>query len=375
VSWPEARARFPVLERYAYLNAGTFGPLSRATLEAMANLRAFEAGRGRASRAYFDEMLDRREHVRGLVARQVGVPVDNLALTESTTQAVHVVVIGLGLAAGDEVVTTDAEHFGLTGPLIATGATLRVAPVRDAAAADVFDLIARQVTPRTQLIATSAVSWIDGKVFPWHELREATQVPILVDGAQAAGAIEVDATGSDFYTVSAQKWLCGPDATGALYVAEPESLPPRLVGYPGAETYDIAAATWQPKEGARRFDPGFLPATSIAGLEAALTDLPDGRFERARELAERCRELLLQQGHEVVTEPGQATLVSFRFAGDAAAAVASLQERGVVVRELPGTGLLRVSVGWWNDGSDLERLVEALAELDDRFRRSERRFP
>jgi L-cysteine/cystine lyase len=364
MSWPEARARFPVLERYAYLNAGTFGPLSRATLETMAKLRSWEAVHGRASRSYFDEMLERRERVRTLLAGQIGVPAGNLALTESTTQAVHVAVIGLGLGPGDEVVTTDAEHFGLTGPLVAAGATLRVARVRDAPAAEVLDLIAREVSPRTRLVATSAVSWIDGKVFPWHELREATQVPILVDGAQAAGAIEVDATGADFFTVSAQKWLCGPDATGALYVAEPEALAPRIVGYPAAETYDIAAGTWQPKDGARRFDPGFQPATSVAGLEAALADLPDGRFERARELAERCRELLLQQGHDVVTEPGQATLVSFRWDGDTAAAVAALGERRGIVRELPGTGLLRASVGWWNDGSDLERLVEGLAAVD-----------
>ena len=60
-------------------------------------------------------------------------------------------------------------------------------------------------------------------------------------------------------------------------------------------------------------------------------------------------------------EPGQATLVSFRWPGDAATAAAALAEQGVIVRELPGTGLLRASVGWWNDGSDLERLVEGLA--------------
>ena len=363
MSWPEARARFPVLERYAYLNAGTFGPLSRATLEAMSSLRAWEGVHGRSSRLYFDEMLERRERVRALLADQIGVPVETVALTDSTTQGVHVVVMGMPLGRGDEVVTTDAEHFGLTGPLVASGATLKVARVRDAPAADVFDLVLQEVSPRTRLIATSAVSWIDGKLIPWHELRDATQVPILVDGAQSAGAIEVDATGADFYTVSAQKWLCGPDATGALYVADVDTLRPRLVAYPSAESYDIAAPSWEPKQGARRFDPVFTPATSLAGLEAALTDLPAGRFERARGLARRCRELLLAEGHEVVTEPEQATLVSFRYPGDTTAAVAALYERGVVLRELPGTGLLRVSVGWWNDGSDLERLVEALASL------------
>src|SRR5205823_14176913 len=100
-----------------------------------------------------------------------------------------------------------------------------------------FDAIRTEVTPRTRLLALSHVSWLDGRLVPWRELREATNLPVLVDGAQSAGAIAVDARGADFYTVSAQKWLCGPDATGALYVRDPEALPPRLVGYAAAQEY------------------------------------------------------------------------------------------------------------------------------------------
>jgi L-cysteine/cystine lyase len=363
MTWPEARARFPVLQRHAYLNAGTFGPLSLATLEAMSELRAWEAENGRGGRAYFDEMLARRERVRALLARQIAVPADRLALTDSTTQGVHVVVLGLALGPADEVVTTDVEHFGLTGPLAASGARLRIARVSGARADVLFDTIRAEVTPRTRLVALSAVSWIDGTIFPWRELREATNVPVLVDGAQSVGAIDVDASAADYYTISAQKWLCGPDATGALAVRDPESLQPRLVAYPSQAAYDIAAGTWEPKPGAARFDTMFTPTSSLAGLEAALGDLPAGRFERARTLAERCRELLEAEGHEVVTQPGQAALVSFRVRGgaDAAETSARLYERGVILRDLPGTGLLRASIGWWNDESDLERLLDGLA--------------
>lgn len=363
MTWQEQRARFPVLDRFAYLNAGTFGPLARTTLVEMAELRAWEGVHGRGGKVYFDGMLERRERVRELLAAQVRVTAGHIALTDSTTQGVQIVITGLGLREGDEVATTDAEHFGLTGPLLGTAAGLRIARVRGADPADVFDLIREQVTPRTRLIAISAVSWIDGTIFPWRELREATNVPVLVDGAQSVGALDVDAAAADFYTISAQKWLCGPDATGALYVREPDALRPRLIAYPSAESYDIAEGSWVPKAGARRFDTTFTPATSLVGLEAALSDLPGGRFERARALTEQCRELLREQGHEVVTAPGQATLVSFRFAGDTAEAAAALYERGVIVRELQGTGLLRASVGWWNDDGDLERLVDGLAAL------------
>jgi L-cysteine/cystine lyase len=360
MSWPEQRARFPVLDRFAYMNAGTFGPLARDTLLAMAKLRVWEGDHGRGGSEYFNAMLERRESVRGLLADQIRVPAEHVALTDSTTEGVQIVVSGLDL---DEVVTTDAEHFGLTGPLIASGARLRIAKVAGADPDALFDLIKAQVTPTTKLIAISAVSWLDGSVFPWRELREATGIPVLVDGAQSAGALDVDATEADFYTVSAQKWLCGPDATGALYIRDPDALTPRLIAYPSAESYDIASGTWEPKAGARRFDALFTPATSLAGLEAALTDLPDGRFARARELTDRCRSTLIEHGYEVVSRPGQGTLVTFRWNGDTEAAAAALYERGVIVRELKGTGTLRASVGWWNDGSDIERLVEGLAAI------------
>lgn len=363
MTWADERARFPVTAHRAYFNAGTFGPLSAGTLAAMAELRRWEGENGRGGSAYFEGMLDARGRVRALLAEQLGVPPANVALTDSTTQGVHVVVTGLGLGPGDEVVSTDVEHFGLIGPLAAAGASIRVAPVRGLTGEAIFDAVRARVTPATRLLALSAVSWLDGAVVPWRELQGATGLPVLVDGAQSVGAIPVDAAPADFYTVSAQKWLCGPDSTGALYVRDPDALPPRLVGYPAAESYDIAEATWEPKAGAARFDPLFTPATSLAGLEAALTDLPDARFERARELTELCRELLGDAGHAVLTAPHQGTLVTFAAPGDSTADAAALFERGVVLRELPGTGTLRASVGWWNDEDDLSRLIDGLGQI------------
>ena len=68
MNWPEQRARFPVLERLAYLNAGTFGPLARDDLAAMAELRAWEGEHGRGGKPYFEAMLARRDRVRELFA-------------------------------------------------------------------------------------------------------------------------------------------------------------------------------------------------------------------------------------------------------------------------------------------------------------------
>ena len=96
----------------------------------------------------------------------------------------------------------------------------------------------------------------------------------------------------------------------------------------------------------------------MAGLLAAIELAPEGRFERARELAAHCRELLAERV-DVVTEPGHSTLVTWRDEHAPDKVVQAL-EAGVVIREMPKLGLLRASVGWWNDRGDLERLITAV---------------
>jgi len=158
--------------------------------------------------------------------------------------------------------------------------------------------------------------------------------------------------------VSAQKWLCGPDMTGALAVRDPDALRLTQPSYLSQREYDLANATFEPHEGADRFDTHFTPLAVTAGLLAAFDLHPEWRFERAAEASARCSELLAERA-EVVTEPGHSNLVAFR-AADPEATVARLAENGVIVRDLPGTGLVRVSCGWWTSDEDIDRLVAVL---------------
>jgi L-cysteine/cystine lyase len=348
MTFAETRALFPVLERVAYLNAGTFGPLARPTLDAMHAELAADCERGRHGKEYFDRMLDLRDQLRGRLAALVGVDPAQVALTSSTTESCNIVLAGLGLRPDDEVVTTAEEHFGLLGPLHASGARVVVAPAEPEA-------IVAAVTPRTRLLALSQVLWTRGATLPVRELRERTGLPVLVDGAQSVGAIPVAATGIDYLTISGQKWLCGPDATGALVLAEPERLRIARPGYFAQTSYEPHGA-FVPREGAARFDPGWLSPASLVGLLTALELAPEWRYDHAREQALRLRELLAP--HVELTD-GDAALVSFRV-DDPPALVTRLAEADVVVREIPGTGLVRASCGWWTSDDDLERLVAAL---------------
>jgi L-cysteine/cystine lyase len=358
MTFAEARAAFPVLERYAYLNAGSVGPLPGAAAEAVAEHERRELEEGRGAMTYVKSMFELRERARKRLGQLISVPPDRVALTSSTTDGCNIVLGGLELGRGDEVVTTDVEHFGLLGPLHVTGARVRVARVKDRPAAEALDAILAEVTPRTRLLALSHVAWTTGQVLPIGELKQQTGLPVLVDGAQSVGAIPVDAAPFDFYTVSGQKWLCGPSPTGALYVSDPDGLGVSEPTYFSQASYE-PDGRFEPKAGAARFDSGWIPPGFLAGLLAAVDVAPDWRFERGVAMATHCRDLLADR-YEVVTEPGQATLVSFRVNGDAAETAARLLEHGVVVRELPGTGWLRASCGYWTSEEDLGRMLGAL---------------
>ena len=359
MTFEEARAQFPVFERYAYLNAGTNGPLARATVEAMADFNRRDLERGRGGKAYFEEVLALRERAREALAGVLEVAPEHVALVSSTTNACNVVLAGLGLTSEDEIVTTDAEHFGLLGPLLASPARVRVAHLRDAPPEEASRLISEQVTSRTKLIAISHVSWVTGNSLHPLELPRRPELQILVDGAQSAGVFQTKADEFDFYTASGQKWLCGPDSTGALYVRDPERLRVALPTYMSQAAYDVEEG-FTPKPGAPRFDSVWYAPGTLAGLIAALGAAPEWRHERTAEIAGHCRTRLVEAGYEVVTAPEQAGLISFVVEGDPAEAAARLYEAGVVVRDVPGTSWLRVSCGWWTCEEDVERLLAAL---------------
>ena len=345
----EARKQFPVLETRAYLNAGSVGPLSMRTVEAMKAAEAEALERGRGAMSAFEGAMAAGLRLRDAIAALLHVPPEKVIATTSTTEGCNIVVTGLRLGPDDEVVTTDAEHPGLMGPLLATGANVRQARVMERPAAEAVRAIVEEVTPRTKLIALSHVLWLNGHVLPLADIKRETGLPLLVDGAQSVGAIQVDASTADWYTVSGQKWLCGPETTGALYVADHDKLRPQMQAYAATMAQDAA-----------RLMVAHLAPATVAGLLAAVEDLPEWGYERAATMVAHCRLALIDAGAEVRTESGQGTLVSFRVPGEPPEIVRGAEADGVVIRYLPD-GWLRASVGWWNDEADVARLVDSLA--------------
>jgi selenocysteine lyase/cysteine desulfurase len=352
------RAQFPVLDSLVYLNAGTEGPVPRAAAEAAAARIELELSRGRCGRPYFEELMGLAADVRARYAAALGCDFASVALTGSTTDGVNTVIAGLDLRPGDEILITDEEHPGLIAPLGRArrrhGVNVRVVP---------WDELAGAASSATRLIACSHVSWVSGRVMDAPALA-ASGAPVLLDGAQALGAVPVNvgALGCTFYAASGQKWLCGPEGSGCLFV-DPDRLDDLMIPWPGYSSVARESDPLElvPADGAARFDHGFpvgvRSAWALASLE--LLEAPGWEWVHARssDLAAALAAGLEARGLEVAPR-GHSTLVSWRVA-DPEAEVERLAAAGIVVRSIPGRGLVRASVGAWSSARD----VEALAHL------------
>ena len=353
----ELRAQFPVLERVAYLNAGTNGPVPRRAFEATEAALIEQLESGRSNRAWFERMVERIDLLRERAAGLLGASQADVALTGSTTDGINAVLHAVDLAEGDEILTSDEEHPGVLGPLATArdtrGATVRVVP---------FDELPDEIRPDTRMVVTSHVSWATGRVMDTAPLA-ASGALVLLDGAQGLGAIPVDvrALGCDFYAASGQKWLCGPGGMGYLY-ADPElvpDLPAPWSGYHAMEWSDQALVPALHPD-ARRLSTGYPAPHHVEWSHASLDVFEEAGFdevhEHAANLAESFAEMLLERGIEVAPR-GLSTLVSFEVPDPEAFAQRAADE-GIVIRHLPGRPWARASVGAWNTREELERLAE-----------------
>ena len=350
------RSEFPVLERVAYLNAGTDGPLPAAAVAAAREELEAELGEGRVT-AHFQRRFTLQDELRAGYARVLGCAPADVALTTSTSEGVGAVLTGLDLGPGDEIVSSDEEHPGLIGPLKAArdrGADVRLVP---------FAELANAVRATTTAVACSHVGWVSGRLAP-AELAQ-LDVPVILDGAQGAGAVPIDVAELNCaaYAASGQKWMCGADGTGMLYVAPQwreriRSVAPSYVCFA-----DPSRGLDSPlKDDARRYDTPSVSreaaALSLASLRVLEGHGIDAVHARARELAARLAGELAGRGRTVAPR-GDTTLVAWEDS-DPEATRDRLAAAGVAIRNLPGRPLLRASVGAWNDETDLERLLEAL---------------
>jgi L-cysteine/cystine lyase len=375
----EVRRDLPVLERVTYLNTGTSGPLPRPVADAMVQAVAEQSSYPRMGRAYSDLVASTKRAGREAMAAMLGARPEQIALTHNTTEGLNFITLGVNWVRGDEAVTTNVEHPGALLPLWIVkdryGVTVKTADLQSGPS-DPVDAVVRLLTPRTKLVSLSHVSYSTGEVLPVREIAAAARergVLTLVDGAQSFGAMRLDvrALGVDFYSVPGQKWLCGPEGTGALYSSQEaiSQIRTTFASYGTVDGYNDYGGMLV-KEDGRRFEQGTMHLPDLVGQAAAARWLSQvvgeqWAYDRIRRLAAFTRDRLASlDGVDVVTGPHHVGLVTFGVGGvDPELVVGDLASRGILIRSIFHRPAVRMSLGFFNTEREVTEAVSALAEV------------
>lgn len=376
------RAQLPAVQGNAYLNTGTNGPIPKAAADAMAAMALSEFEEGRINMAGWMAKFEIRDATRDIVAQAFNVPSSEIALTQLTTEGMNIMIHGIDWQRGDEVIITNLEHPGGQLPLYVVarrhGVKIKLADL-GVGDGDVPGKLEKLITRRTRALVISHVAWNTGAVLPLKEIVEMCRkhgVLVLVDGAQSAGSIDMQIKDidADGYAVPGQKWMCGPEGTGSLWVSESRLslFEQTYVNYFNAMGgMDTAGGYFTPTPGAARFDRIATYFPLIAGQKAAtewlVNDIGlDWAQARIKALGELAHDTLSNvDGVSVITPRKQmAGLVAFNLEGSTPDdLVTALDERGFTLRTIHGPDCVRLATGFYNTEEEIKNLASALEEI------------
>lgn len=319
-----------------------------------------------------------------------------IIFVRGTTEAINLVARTFGhrcVGAGDEVLISEMEHHSNIVPwqmlCDEAGATLRVAPINDAGEL-IVERFERLIGPRTRLVALVHVSNSLGTINPVREIVElahARNVPVLLDGAQAAPHLKVDvrAIGCDFYTLSGHK-LYGPSGVGVLYGRREllEEMPPYQGGGDMIASVTFEKTTYNVLP--YKFEAGTPNISGGIGLGAAIDYLDGvdlaaaGAYEQ--ELLEYATAAVSSiEGVRIIgTAPRKASILSFVLDRIHPHDIGTILDReGIAVRTghhctqplmdrygVPATA--RASFAFYNTREEVDALVRGIHRVQEMFR-------
>ncbi|TNC06140.1 cysteine desulfurase [Paracoccus marcusii] len=387
------RADFPILSTtvngrpLVYLDSGASAQKPRVVIDAIT--RAYEGEYANVHRGlhYLSNLAtDNYERVRGIIARFLNAPaVDEVIFTSGSTEALNLVSYAWAaprLQAGDEIVLSLLEHHANIVPWHflreRQGVVLKwVEPDADGSLPP--EKVLAAITPRTRMLALTHMSNVTGTVVDIAAIRRGTDLPMVVDGSQAAVHMPVDLStlGADFYCITGHK-LYGPSGSGAIWIRADRQaeMRPFLGGGDMIRTVSRDAVTYN--DPPLRFEAGTPGIVNQIGLGAALEYMMSLGMENIaaheRALRDHARDRLRALNWLQVQgdAPGKGAIFSMTMDGAHAHDISTiLDKKGIAVRagshcamplmeHLGINASARVSFAMYNTQADVDALVEGL---------------
>ena len=283
--WRLVKRQFPLEQGLLYFNAANVCPASRAVLDRHSEfLRDFESNPSFQNRAKYEGL---RTTTRAKIASMLRVKPAEITITRNTSEGSNLLVHGLNLKAGDEVILFDHNHpSNLDSWRVRAsreGFTPRILPVQVPAKSkqELIDSVAAAINSKTRVIGLTHVTSTTGIMFPAKEIAALARqhgVWLHLDGAQTFGALDVNLSdiACDSYAASAHKWLMGPLEAGILFIRAERSAEvwPSVVSagwkddLKGAERLEVFGQRDDPRLVALDSAIDFIQLIGMANIEA-----------------------------------------------------------------------------------------------------------
>ncbi len=379
------RHQFPALSNKAYFNYGGQGPMPQAALDAILGAYQQIQLQGPFGLKTSDLVVRESNLTRQVIAAELGVKAQSIALTENVTVGCNIALWGLNWQPGDRILVSDCEHPGVIAsiqeicrrfqvvvdfcPLLATLNT-----------GDPVAIITAHLQPQTRLVVLSHVLWNTGQVLPLAKIAagirqykyQDRQIRILVDAAQSVGLLplNLDELGIDFYAFTGHKWWCGPEGVGGLYIHPDaiESLDPTFIGW---RSLDYSQPDLPLINDARRYEVATSAYPLYAGLRAAITTHQEwgSAIDRATKIVSLATYLWesLQQlsGIKCLNDTApQSGLVSFQVrSGNHGKLVQALEQQKFYLRTIVNPDCIRACSHYFTTTAEIDELIQYLRKL------------
>ena len=225
--WVPIQRGFDLPSYFTNLEHGYFSMMPTENLEKwLARTRTLNT---EASYYMRTKRKDIMEEVRESLAEFAGCGTDEIAITRNATESMNIVIQGLDLKAGDEVVLGDQDYGSMVEALKYRakydGIMLKTVevPTNPQNDEEVVQAFAEAITPKTRLLHITHLINITGHALPVAKITKLAKeqdIYTLVDSAHGFAHIDykMDDLDCDFMGTSLHKWLCTPLGLGALYV-------------------------------------------------------------------------------------------------------------------------------------------------------------
>ena len=379
------RAQIPACQRTIYMNTGWSGPSPTSVVEVIKERLEYESYEGPTTRAMLDSGRALQLQARQAAADLLHVSAEEIVLTQNTTDGLNLVLNGLEWREGDEIITCGLEHGSVLVPAYflqhrygVRVNVLAMAPAEEHSS--ILDKVEQALTPRTRMVFISHIQFSTGLRMPAEGIRQLTRdrgVLMLLDAAQAAGHIALDLAemGCEFYSIPGQKWLLGPDGTGALYIRQdmvPQVRPSRVSSH-ATLSYDHEGGMEENVDSIEKY---LLTTTSAALWAGFIEAIRFNREAGPTEIEERVlalaaltkKELLQIPGVSVLSPlegPGCSGLVSFEVDGIPGDEVVKhlWDAKRIVARGVAVPPCVRLSLCYFNTEEEVRQVAGAIREL------------